>query len=644
MFQPQLSRATRIAGFLVPAALVLAGAAGANTVTNDLFPVGTSWGAGSEVPGDVIFVEDGIEVRVLEFFVGGVPFFGSCTITGPLPDFGSSRLMNTNNINNGFDLRELGADCVRVQWADFGGDENLSVNGVWPPIEVASLLAVDGVEVAPGVWAKILGFTAIPGGHKGVLQLDGPIETVALGGQEFWWDNLSTDCSDDPVDECDHGVTHEPLVVGDCFGTCAGHSPGDLAFSEDSIDTYLDKITYAGGGTGFNEARVDPTFAGFGDGNILQVNNIAIIWDLRRIDCPYKEVTFEFKDLGGTENFQVNGETLYIGELFTDVPPNPATDVTFSVSGSPDDAVVTLVGPIESILVAGQELWVDNLCVTCVEEPEPCENIVDHESRVLGEQWGDCRGTLPGDLWFVENGIPVYGARFDNGSFLTHDCATIESSLLGLGSGRVKNLANISARYDVAALDCEVREVTFSYLDLGGTENFQVNTSPLYVGEIDVLVPVEPSPGVFWSAVVTPVGGGKRVDVTLAGPVEHFTIGGQEFWIDDICVRCETAVGVDDHVHGPASLAELHASIANPYRPQGTIGFTVSEATEVRLSVYDVSGRKVATLADGVLAAGLHRVSWDGRSASGREVRSGTYFLQLVAGGTQESRKITLVR
>lgn len=648
MSRPLKSHATRIAGFLVPLALGLAGAAGGATVTNDLFAVGTTWGAGTEAPGDVIFNEDGIRVGVERFFVGGAPFFSFCRITAPLPDFGSSRLMNTNNINNTFDLRLLDeeVDCVEVQWADFGGDENLAVNGVWPPLEVPSLVALDGVEVSPGVWAKILGLTAIPGGQKGILRLEGgPIETVALGGQEFWWDNFSTECSDDPGgDDCDNEVTHESLVLGDCYGTCSGHMPGDLAFNEDSIDTYLDKITYASGDTGFNEAKVDPAFGGFGDGQILQLNNIAIIWDLARIDCEYKEVTFEYRDLGGTENFQVNGETLYIGELFTDVPPNPATDVTFAVSGTPDNALVTLTGPIETILVAGQEFWVDNLCVSCAEPPVPCENIVDHETRVVGEEWGDCRGTLPGDLWFVENGIPVYGALFDNGVFMSHDCATIVPSLMGLGSGRVMNLANISARYDVAALECPVQEVTFSYFDAGGTENFQVNASPNYVGEIDAIVPPNPSPDVFFSAVVTPMGPGKLVDVTLTGPVEHFTIGGQEFWIDDICVRCEPMVGVEDHVHGPLPEAQLHAAIANPYRPMGTIGFSVNEATDVRLEVFDVRGRRVTTLANGTVAPGLHQATWDGRTTGGREVQAGTYFLRLVAGSSAETRKITLVR
>jgi len=46
----------------------------------------------------------------------------------------------------------------------------------------------------------------------------------------------------------------------------------------------------------------------------------------------------------------------------------------------------------------------------------------------------------------------------------------------------------------------------------------------------------------------------------------------------------------------------------------------------VTLKVYDVSGRQVAVLVDGVLDAGSHRIAWDGRGASGSKVAPGVYL------------------
>jgi hypothetical protein len=59
----------------------------------------------------------------------------------------------------------------------------------------------------------------------------------------------------------------------------------------------------------------------------------------------------------------------------------------------------------------------------------------------------------------------------------------------------------------------------------------------------------------------------------------------------------------------------------------------------VRLQVFDLLGRRVATLADGEKPAGRHEVSW--RSAG---LASGTYFVRLTAGPEAQTQKIQLVR
>jgi len=52
----------------------------------------------------------------------------------------------------------------------------------------------------------------------------------------------------------------------------------------------------------------------------------------------------------------------------------------------------------------------------------------------------------------------------------------------------------------------------------------------------------------------------------------------------------------------------------------------------------------VRTLVDGVLAAGLHTVVWDGRDDRGRAAASGTYLLRLQMGNFRAMRKMLLVR
>ncbi len=60
----------------------------------------------------------------------------------------------------------------------------------------------------------------------------------------------------------------------------------------------------------------------------------------------------------------------------------------------------------------------------------------------------------------------------------------------------------------------------------------------------------------------------------------------------------------------------------------------------MRLAIYDVRGRKVAALADGIHDAGAYATTWDGRDGGGGRVPSGVYFARLECAGRVESRKI----
>lgn len=82
----------------------------------------------------------------------------------------------------------------------------------------------------------------------------------------------------------------------------------------------------------------------------------------------------------------------------------------------------------------------------------------------------------------------------------------------------------------------------------------------------------------------------------------------------------------------------------NPFNPTTTLQFDLPRAGEVRLTVYDISGRRVATLVDRFLEAAAGTSTWDGRSGAGREVPSGIYFARREAGERTAMRKMLLLR
>ena len=104
-------------------------------------------------------------------------------------------------------------------------------------------------------------------------------------------------------------------------------------------------------------------------------------------------------------------------------------------------------------------------------------------------------------------------------------------------------------------------------------------------------------------------------------------------------------VEVDDSANGiPAALPRRLSVEPNPFNPRTRITFVLDTPQMCRLTVFDLRGRTLTVLVDGLQAAGRHESSWDGTDARGDTLASGTYLLGLRAGAYTETRKIMLVR
>lgn len=95
---------------------------------------------------------------------------------------------------------------------------------------------------------------------------------------------------------------------------------------------------------------------------------------------------------------------------------------------------------------------------------------------------------------------------------------------------------------------------------------------------------------------------------------------------------------------GSLPAVRLGQNHPNPFNPATTIGFELSRSGHVKLTVFGIDGRRVATLVDGTLPAGIHRVTWRGQDEEGAPVASGVYFYQLEAAGSSEIKGMVLVR
>ena len=84
---------------------------------------------------------------------------------------------------------------------------------------------------------------------------------------------------------------------------------------------------------------------------------------------------------------------------------------------------------------------------------------------------------------------------------------------------------------------------------------------------------------------------------------------------------------------------KLHQNYPNPFNPSTQIEFTLSEAQNVSLRVYDMAGREVAKLAEGMRQVGRHSVFFNAGNLA-----SGIYFYRIATGSKVYTKKMTLIK
>jgi uncharacterized delta-60 repeat protein len=83
----------------------------------------------------------------------------------------------------------------------------------------------------------------------------------------------------------------------------------------------------------------------------------------------------------------------------------------------------------------------------------------------------------------------------------------------------------------------------------------------------------------------------------------------------------------------------LHQNYPNPFNPTTVIKYDIAKSSNVKLAVYDIAGREVATLVDGFVNAGKYEAVFTSNNLS-----SGVYFYLLTAGDFRDVKKMTLVK
>jgi hypothetical protein len=168
--------------------------------------------------------------------------------------------------------------------------------------------------------------------------------------------------------------------------------------------------------------------------------------------------------------------------------------------------------------------------------------------------------------------------------------------------------------------------------------------------------------GSSWTALVARYSGVKTawtqrtVDLTSLCPTTanykfrfRFTTDGNTvddgWYVDDVLLTGYVPAGVAGSPRDQALSGRLELQCRpSPAANKLTVHYALPVAVRVQLGVYDVTGRRVAVLADAERPAGVYDQTWDCHNTDGNRVANGTYFVKLNAGDQRMVRKISVIR
>jgi len=109
----------------------------------------------------------------------------------------------------------------------------------------------------------------------------------------------------------------------------------------------------------------------------------------------------------------------------------------------------------------------------------------------------------------------------------------------------------------------------------------------------------------------------------------------------------ESTVGTNKPENSTNPVFELYQNSPNPFNPETgptSIFFTIPQAGQVKIVVYDFMGRRVKVSSDAYFSEGKHHLYWDGKNMNGEIVNSGVYFYQLEFQNQKQVKKCVLLR
>ncbi len=119
-----------------------------------------------------------------------------------------------------------------------------------------------------------------------------------------------------------------------------------------------------------------------------------------------------------------------------------------------------------------------------------------------------------------------------------------------------------------------------------------------------------------------------------------FGVGNIPGLCEDPCTTVDAQDGGEVTRNNASGVTTMLGSRPNPYNQRTHVRFALGQSGQARVSIFDASGRRVRTLVDGSLDAGVHSLVWDGEDDRGSRLPSGVYWARIFDGVNESSAKL----
>jgi hypothetical protein len=393
-------------------------------------------------------------------------------------------------------------------------------------------------------------------------------------------------------------------VVGVPVNLSNASNVGGIQFSIKDVPGVLSVAAVAPAGRTSADQFIDNDNNGiFTPGDVLTVDhNGNGAWD--------GAFSVEYNDRDSTVSvliFDPSGNSITSGN-------GPICTVYYNVPGTVTDDIVHL--SFHEILDADPQF----LLVVSDPEGNPVNAMWQNGLLTVGgievavEQGVNLAPGLQGTLYInMANAVPVKGFQFNL-----------------VDNPNVFTVTGVSAVGRASEFTVAANEVSGQSMILG--IHFDGDEIPPGGGQIlEVTVQVSPTTTV-----------GQQVPVAISNLIIAAT-GGLPLPSNGIGATMTLVVSVDEQAALPTEFA-LAQNYPNPFNPSTVIGFSIPEATDVQLAIYNVLGQEVRTLANDVVQPGVYEITWDGNDNAGNQVVSGVYFYRMTtsAGFTENHKLVKL--